>query len=413
MEGQSISEVNEVVQTLKTQLSSIQEQVSGFLDSINKVIKTTEDFEDTLNKLTSRVQTLETRVTESELKCLSLERQNRVLSDRITMVESQSRRDNLLLDGVAESPTGCKEDCFKIVRETLQSKLNLDVTNIKIIRCHRLGPPPQTNRPAGTQRPRPIIFRLHCYSDRQLIWESRTKLKDTNLYLNEDFPKEISQRRKTLIPIMKAARKLQKIAFLNVDKLHIQTKDMATDQITNKTVVTVDTLHRLPPSLDPRFITTARASDCFAFFGELCPLSNFHKTEIMYKGKKFHSSEQVYQYRKAEVLDDQVTMKDILLADTALESKRLGDKLKENEHWRSIQNNIMTATLRLKFNQNAKLKDFLKQITEKTIAEASPSDLYWGTGAPLSKAETTEVNTWKGSNHLGIILQNIRAELRK
>ena len=110
-------------------------------------------------------------------------------------------------------------------------------------------------------------------------------------------------------------------------------------------------------------------------------------------------------------MNDQIAMKNILMAKTALEAKVLGDQVDTNDNWHNTKDHVMTTTLRLKFNQNPNLKDFLKNITQKTIAEASPSDRYWGTGISLDKAETTQCNLWLGENNLGKILQTIRNEI--
>lgn len=52
--------------------------------------------------------------------------------------------------------------------------------------------------------------------------KSRGKLlKGSNFGMNDQFPKEIQQRRKILIPIMKDFREKGKRAALSVDKLYV------------------------------------------------------------------------------------------------------------------------------------------------------------------------------------------------
>ena len=407
-----VDNLSSVVESFTEKFSGIQTQPSDLLKSVNDVLLTTAEVTKTIDNFKSQISELESRLTNYELKCNALERENKVLHERVISIESHSRRDNLLLDGIPESPAGIQEDCLKIVKEVLQNKLELDVTRIDIVRCHRKGfrKNPQNER-NSMEKPRPIIFNLHNYNDRQTIWESRFKLKNTKIFLNEDFPHEINQRRKTLFPIMKAAKKQEKDAFLSVDKLHIVSKD-SSSMHKSHLVVTVDSLHKLPRELDSKFVTTSRANDCFAFFGELCPISNFHPAPISYKGKTFKTSEHVYQYCKAEDSNDQIAMRNILASQTPLEAKRIGDRVIPSSTWDTVKENIMASTLRAKFSQNPTLKSFLLEIQEKTIAEASSSDLFWGTGIGLFKKETNQVNLFKGQNKLGVTLQKLREEFQ-
>ena len=58
--------------------------------------------------------------------------------------------------------------------------------------------------------------------------------------------------------------------------------------------------------------------DSIGFFGELCPLSNFHRSQFLYNEVNYHSSEQMIQHMKAKVFGDKVVQKQILDAKTPL-----------------------------------------------------------------------------------------------
>jgi ribA/ribD-fused uncharacterized protein len=328
------------------------------------------------------------------------------LREKLIKIESQSRRDNLLFDGIPEAPRGTKEtdkECLNAIFNILETRMGIqNARDIKIIRCHRVGPPP-TGRYAGSSRPRSIIIKLHWYGDRQRIWEARFKLKNSNIFVNEDFPVEINQRRKKLMPILnKAKKELHMEAYMSVDKLHLIDSD------NKRTVIDVNSMHRLPANLDPKYVTTVQKNDCFAFFGELCPLSNFHPAPIRSDRHTFANVEQMYQYTKAEKANDQVAMKKILEAESPAECKAVGDRVRESADWAREKEAVMRQALYLKFTQNQHLKDFLLQIQTREIAEASPNDLFWGTGVGLRRAEVTNVNLWKGQNVLGKLLSEIR-----
>jgi ribA/ribD-fused uncharacterized protein len=251
---------------------------------------------------------------------------------------------------------------------------------------------------------------MHYFDDRQTIWKARFKLQKSKIFLNEDFPKEIVERRKTLLPFMKAANKeVKKSAFLNYDKLHLVSHDKVTKKEIHN-IVTVNSLHKLPPNLDPKFISTRSNDDSFAFFGKHCPLSNFHAVPVMYRHMHFHCSEQVYQFRKAELTGDDRACLNIRSAETALEAKHLGDRIKASEDWMTKRQKIMKDTIRLKLAQNSHIKQYLLGIKQETIVEASPHDTYWGAGHGLDKDEVLNSDLHRGSNYLGKLLMELRTE---
>lgn len=69
----------------------------------------------------------------------------------------------------------------------------------------------------------------------------------------------------------------------------------------------------------------------------------------------------------------------------------------------------MKKALQEKFGQNPQLKDFLIGTGEAQLAEASPTDQFWGTGVGLGKELVT--HKWPGKNTLGNLLMELRSEL--
>ncbi|KAF7642912.1 hypothetical protein LDENG_00248440 [Lucifuga dentata] len=97
----------------------------------------------------------------------------------------------------------------------MQLKLPPDtVDNITFHCVHRLGSP-------KSKKPRPIITKLEHYKHKDLIKSKARELKASNFGINDQFPKEINDRRKILYPIMKQHRQNNKRAYMVVDKLYV------------------------------------------------------------------------------------------------------------------------------------------------------------------------------------------------
>jgi hypothetical protein len=86
--------------------------------------------------------------------------------------------------------------------------------DIKIERAHRLG-----KRKHGKHRP--IVVKFNSFVDREKIRLSSKNLKETRYGIQEQFPKEIKERRNALIPLWKRARSENKKAVLITDKLFV------------------------------------------------------------------------------------------------------------------------------------------------------------------------------------------------
>ena len=75
-------------------------------------------------------------------------------------------------------------------------------------RCHRLGP----KSPGPRARPRSIIIKFHYYPDKETVWKAKKNLAKQNIWVREDFPQEIMEKRRVLEPIARKARDLGKRA---------------------------------------------------------------------------------------------------------------------------------------------------------------------------------------------------------
>lgn len=130
-------------------------------------------------------------------------------------LENQSRRSNIIIDGVPEEKGENWEMSEMKVQEILGKKLGLNVKDIEIERAHRVGK-------FDESRPRQIVVKLLRYKDKQMIQSQAKKLKGTRIYINEDYSDLIKKKRKELMPELRAAWERGDSAVLRYDKLIIK-----------------------------------------------------------------------------------------------------------------------------------------------------------------------------------------------
>lgn len=176
---------------------------ADFKTSFNQLEKKFEQVRSVVDEHSQRLSSLELasddlsqRVTELENVCSNLRESNTKLAAKVVDLEGRSRRQNIRILGLAEPvegdrPTQFFSDllCEVFGKDTLPSPPEID-------RAHRS----LTAKPAAGQRPRPVILRLHCYQQKELlIREARRRGKreyrGRPVRIVEDYcPEVLSQR---------------------------------------------------------------------------------------------------------------------------------------------------------------------------------------------------------------------------
>jgi ribA/ribD-fused uncharacterized protein len=110
------------------------------------------------------------------------------------------------------------------------------------------------------------------------------------------------------------------------------------------------------------------------FWGEYRWLSNFHKSEITYRGRVYGSTEAAYQAQKT--LDESIRDEFILL--TPKEAKDRGQEVKSREDWNKVKVTFMYEVLVEKFKDRVLRKKLLATGDAELIEGNTWHDNTWG-----------------------------------
>ncbi|XP_072573290.1 uncharacterized protein [Paramormyrops kingsleyae] len=142
---------------------------------------------------------------------LSLE--NKKIKEAVLDLQARSMRDNLVFAGI---PEAADENPETTVKNFIHKQLKLPAettSNITFHRVHRLG----GKRPDG-HRPRPIVAKFEHFKQKELVKSRGRELKGTNFSVNDQFPKEILERRRVLFPVRKRLIDGGSRAVITVDR---------------------------------------------------------------------------------------------------------------------------------------------------------------------------------------------------
>jgi ribA/ribD-fused uncharacterized protein len=134
------------------------------------------------------------------------------------------------------------------------------------------------------------------------------------------------------------------------------------------------------------------------FQGEYRFLSNFWHCDVMLDGYNYPSVEHAYQASKTRSYDERMMIRG---QQTPGQAKRAGKNVTIRREWDEIKMLVMRNLVRQKF-QDPELQRLLLATDDQNIVEGNRwGDTFWG------------MCNGEGENHLGRILMEIRAELRK
>jgi len=157
-----------------------------------------------------------------------------------------------------------------------------------------------------------------------------------------------------------------------------------------------------------------RITDKYVFFWG-SELSNWYECKFRYKNLTFFNSEQAFMWEKAVYFGDMETAELIMKTPSPSQCKKLGRLVKEfnTERWMINSFTFMVAVNMAKFSQNPRLKIVLLSTKDRTIVEASPTDIVWGIGLHWKDDRVLDEKNWRGMNLLGKALMEVREILRK
>lgn len=143
--------------------------------------------------------------------------------------------------------------------------------------------------------------------------------------------------------------------------------------------------------------------------------SQWHPSTFVVDGITFKTAEQYMMYQKALTFNDEDAAARVLSTTDPREQKKIGRSVKNFDplEWSAKAMDVVYAGNKEKFQQNPSMLIELLKTGDKELVEASPYDTIWGIGLDESDERSLNKTQWLGTNWLGIVLTNLRAELQK
>ena len=291
--------------------NSMKESIASISNAINNTISSNTIVQSNVGNIHSLK--MENVTLKKELQHLAAEQTK--LKMQMTKLESRSLEYTIIMRGIREEPKETEDSCRdKIYRELANTISGSDpeeryttAKTLSIRKCRRLGK-------FKCDRTRPICVEFVHKEDRSYVLENRSYLND-GVFVDKEYPPEIERTRRSLLPILRAAKCLECYkdqSRMNYDKVVIDGKDY-----------TMQNLHELPEEINSFKATSKSDDDTVGFFGEANPLSNFHPARFTFNGETYISTEQFIQATKASFFNDTASYTQIMGCKTSFDCKQL------------------------------------------------------------------------------------------
>ena len=327
------SNMKEIIETsvqraIDTMGSTIHQMISS-----NPVMQTTNSEICVLKEENTRLK--------KELQYLSAEQVK--LENRMERIENRNLENCVIFRGLKEDYKETDEmgrdriycELSNLLTEEDEEERYRMARRLVIRRYKRLG---RYNR----DRPRPVSVEFVHHEDVSFIMENKSYLSD-GIFVNREFSLEIERKRRTMLPILRAARHIdnyKKQIRLEKDKIVIKGKDYDMSNI-----------HDLPDDLNAFKVTSKEDGRVDGYFGELNPLSNFFPAKFTLDGHNFISSEQYIQAFKADFFGDRDVYNQIIGCKHSVDCKDFSRKIKgvDNAKWDMVAADLCRPGICQKF----------------------------------------------------------------
>ena len=200
---------------MNKKLDNFERTINNMKDEINQIKNKQQQQERTISKEEMHHHNIEDRVRELERHNQYLEIENKNLKEDFLRLKTQSMKYNLIFGGIEQTQE--YENTEEVLVNFMRTELGIDDANtINFQNVHRLS-----RRNDG--KPRNIIARFGNYSDHERVLKEVPKaLKNkVQFSVNQQYPTEIGDRRRTLFPELKYLQRHGVRAKLVYDKIYV------------------------------------------------------------------------------------------------------------------------------------------------------------------------------------------------
>ena len=196
------------------------DKIAMEMDELSKSLEFTQSqLDEKLGSIKKDITKLDNNIKSTEKDILDLDE----VSTKLVELEDRSQRNNLWIDGLRQTPNETWKTCEEKVQEVLKNNFGF-ASKVEIDKCHRVKSCNQSGQHQGHHHT--IICWFHKFKDKQQILNNAKKLRETGIYIYEDFSKDMMDLQKTLWEKVLQYQKQNKFACLSYRSIIVRVLTM-------------------------------------------------------------------------------------------------------------------------------------------------------------------------------------------
>ena len=188
---------------IQTEMKTIKTKMSDYDNTIQQYSDICDDLTTNNSEVDIRVDLMMNRLHTLQDKQQDINQKQQETCEKLTDIQWRSMRDNLIFSGIPEERQFREkgENCEEVIQNLISTELQIP-DQISIDCAHRLG----RFNPRHAY-PHPIVAKSTYFKDKERVRKAAPKkLRDTNIWVKEQYPQEIELKRKQLYEPAKRVR---------------------------------------------------------------------------------------------------------------------------------------------------------------------------------------------------------------
>lgn len=214
-----------LLDSIVDRLRNIEQRFNVVENDIVQLKRSVTDHQNNFEKNNSDMQIFHTRLRDLEAAKGELEDMTYKMHESFLDQQTRAMKYNLIFENIPEvkpDPTTI-ENTEKVLIDFIKNEMKID-SNISFHNVHRL-------KPRRDRKPPSIVAKfLYNNEKEKVLTAARTELSGKPYKVYQQYPQEISDRRRQLVPVMKELREQNQRAYIVRDKLFVNGRPYITDE---------------------------------------------------------------------------------------------------------------------------------------------------------------------------------------
>ncbi len=206
-----VADVSKLMHVHSSKVAALEKELAEKEVSLDTMASDISNLQDEVTRLNDQLKVSIGRISRTE-------KEKDDIKEELLQLQARMMQDNLVFYNITEHQNEPANDCRDILKQFLKTEMKISDRNMELIsfdRVHRMG-----KKTVNTKRP--IVAKFNPVEGKRIVLDHIKNLdKSKKFGVNEQLPRQLEERKKSLMPAFKEAQKDNKKPKWQMDRLVI------------------------------------------------------------------------------------------------------------------------------------------------------------------------------------------------